>query len=86
MSEKPMAVLTIEQALNRAVEHLADTGASHVRLEHVHDGWPEGAYRISDDPVWAIKIPDMKPRVGGSHYICISKATGAVVFDGYVGE
>ena len=81
-----MAVQTKEQALNRAVEHLVGTAANDVRLEYVHDGWPEGAYRMSDDPVWAIRIPDTKPRVGGSHYLCISKATGAVVFDGYIGE
>jgi len=38
------------------------------------------------DDIWYIHIPKKSFGVGPSHYICIDKKSGKIIFDGDVGE
>lgn len=42
------------------------------------ESWP--------DDVWYVYVPQKRPGVGASHYICIDKQSGEIIFDGFVGE
>jgi len=42
------------------------------------DSWP--------DDVWYVSVPQERLGVGPSHYICVDKQSGKIIFDGFVGE
>jgi hypothetical protein len=74
-----------------AIELLARYEAQHC-MEAVREGrvivsdnWPDGLYRNVDEPVWVFTFLSGS-RVGGSRTVVISRRTGAVIFDGDVGE
>jgi len=69
-------MITREQAAERAVAHVAAQLHKEIR---VTEGWPQGAYPSSDEPVWAIWLAAEVPRVGASRCVIISQATGRVV-------
>ncbi len=55
----------------------------------IQDGPPEGCilYGISGDrPCWSVRIPSKHIGFGPSHYICICRKTGRIIFDGFAGE
>lgn len=90
VAELSSSEITAEQALELAATHVGGESARSVReagTRYVRDGWPDGAYRISNEPVWAVSVPDGNPmRVGADRVVCVSKIGGKVVFDGPVGE
>lgn len=75
-------MITREQAAERAVDHI---GAQLHKEMQVTDGWPSGAYRMSDEPVWTIRVP-AEPHVGASRCVIVSQVTGHVIADGFCGE
>jgi hypothetical protein len=50
------------------------------------DGWPEGAYVSSREPVWSVPIPSDRLHVGGCRFLVILKSSGRIVADRMVGE
>ena len=58
---------------------------------HIDDQRPDNfgpIYGIESwpDDVWYIYVPPERPKLGASHYICIDKQSGKIIFDGFVGE
>ena len=57
-----------------------------IGLSCVGDGWPEGGYVLSEEPVWSICVPSSQCGVGPDRYIVVSKLTGRVLADERIGE
>lgn len=74
-----------EKALEIAVQYLADQ--IHGQLSFI-DNPPVGVYgneEITD--CWCILVSDTHiQHIGAGRVICISKHTGDIIFDGFVGE
>jgi hypothetical protein len=80
---------TQERAREIAAAHVASelsTQLMNLSGVAVWEGWPDGAYQTSDDPVWHIVIPSDGSRIGGDRIVCVSRIDGRVVFDGVIGE
>ena len=55
----------------------------------IQEGVPKGCifYNVSDhEPCWTAYIPVEKLMIGRSRYICVSKKSGKVIYDGFTGE
>ncbi|MFA5321450.1 MAG: hypothetical protein WC373_02155 [Smithella sp.] len=55
----------------------------------IQEGVPKGClfYNMpEDEPCWTAHIPSQKPMIGSARYICISKKSGKVIYDGSKGE
>lgn len=76
-------MITREQAEERAVAHVAAQLHKEIR---VTEGWADGAFRSSDEPVWAIRLPPETLRVGASRCVIVSQTTDRVIADGFFGE
>ena len=57
--------------------------ADHLEIS---DQEPGPIFKESDEDCWYVYIPPDTPRLGASHFIAISKTTGRILFDGFVGE
>jgi hypothetical protein len=79
-------VISREQAIEHALEHVVEQLRTELTAPFVTEGWPGGVYAAKDEPVWAVRIPDATLHVGSSRYIVISKATGRVLADERAGE
>lgn len=44
------------------------------------------AYTFSPSECWSFFVPTNEQRIGAGNFICVSKATGEIVFDGMAGE
>lgn len=77
-----------EAAIELAAKYLAQRFVEAARngAVAISEDWPSGAYSRSTDPVWALTVPSDQRSVGASRVLVISRVTGAVIFDGYVGE
>src|SRR5258708_531191 len=75
-------MVTRAQAAERAAAHVA--ARLHTDMQITED-WPDGAYRSSDEPVWAIWLAPEVPRVGASGCVIFSQATGRVIADSLFG-
>ena len=81
--------ITKESARDIAAKHVSDQSGETIHssaLTPVTADWPDGAYRTSSDPVWAVRVPSATHGVGGDRYICVCRLDGRVVFDGVIGE
>ncbi|HDQ03164.1 MAG TPA: hypothetical protein ENN23_01105 [Deltaproteobacteria bacterium] len=51
----------------------------------LHEGIPPGCvfYGVSpDEPCWTAYIPPCGCQIGSDHYICVSKKSGRIIYDG----
>ena len=62
-----------------------DSTRLHKEMQ-ITEGWPQGAYRRSEEPVWTIWLPPETPRVGGSRCVIVGQVTGRVIADSVFGE
>jgi hypothetical protein len=85
---------TKEEALKIALRHwVTEAQKNYEGQVVIHDGVPDGLplYVRSEaerEYCWCIFVPRIEypAIIGAGRYICISKETGAIVFDGYAGE
>jgi hypothetical protein len=82
-----------DEALKIALRHLvAEAQKRYEGQLGIHDGVPDGLplyMRSSEDRehCWCIFVPRIEDQIiGAGRYICISKDTGEVIFDGWAGE
>lgn len=90
-SPDPSPAISATAAIELAAKHVAAILAVRIREQadrNVRDGWPRAPILspVPPEPVWSIWIPSEQPAIGGSRVIGISKRTGEVIFDAYVGE
>lgn len=91
LSPDASPTISATAAIELAAKHVAAVIAMRIREErdrNVRDGWPRAPILCSGppEPVWSIWIPSEQPAIGRSRVIGISKRTGEVLFDAYVGE
>ena len=83
-----------EEALKIALRHLVTEAQKRYEGSlGIHDGVPDGLplYMRSGtkrEHCWCIFVPRIEDTliIGRGRYICISKETGEVIFDGWAGE
>lgn len=68
--------------MRRITEHLV----RNLDVGELREGWPEGVYQGSLDPVWHLFVLTKMNCVGGSRCLVISQLTGQIVVDQEVGE
>lgn len=86
MEKKEISAATARQV---AIEKIMLGLANSLDLVECPDHFSELVYCSDGSPLaehYCFYIPSPEPRVGAGRIISISKQTGQVVFDGYVGE
>jgi hypothetical protein len=64
-------------------QYQADKAQKAIELvDHI----PGAVYMVNPADCWCFFIPSDDSHIGAGRYICISKATGEIVFDGMAGE
>jgi hypothetical protein len=76
----------MDQEKERAIQRIGAYLTRDLNIADFIDGWPEGSYGASHEPVWSLAIPPDQPRVGGSRFIVVSKATGEILADEVIGD
>jgi hypothetical protein len=85
MSEGRVGTSSAEISRERALV-LIGVYLSRDFIAELAGGWPQGAYVVSEEPVWSAGIPSDQPRVGGARFIVISRLTGKILADQVLGE
>jgi len=85
-----MSECTKEKALEVAIKYLGEQCRGRIEIEDgLSDEYKHYVYGYENlrlDKCWVVYVPPDTPEIGASRYICISKATCEIVFDGKVGE
>lgn len=70
----------------QARQILEEYFAKQARHLEISDVDPGGIYKSSDEECWYVHVPSETHQIGASRFIVISKHTGRIVYDGFVGE
>lgn len=74
-----------QRALKIAIEYLGIQFEGELDISDPIPG-KEMPYIPNNEEYWIIYVPSRMPIVGASRHICISKSTGQILFDGFIGE